>query len=656
MTNQTVLSLPTENKVRPIEPGMFYTLNHKTTRKNDPNFNLDVDSQIHGPNSDSGQTTPTPGQDDDVRRCFSLDTCSLTSTTYKRSGGGRKLAGDGRKLAGDGRTLAGDGHYLSSTDLRSSSSSSSLKMNGGVAQNWAPQDKKQAREVLTQHIKVAKETEKRLSNGVINHTPISTRGEASNDTPTNSSLSSLKRSSSNSPIPLKKTVQVDHMTSFHKAGSAPPTLPAEGEGEVQEVLPTPSISKAQGSKHLNMLGIVTFPSTPSDHSPLSMSTAKRSSYDHISPLSPPFSSSSTEVTPLCSGSNRFSSSSPQMYDHLDDVPILVPANIDDPSNTSQTITPTDQSVSYDDISYSERCRSNNSDASSVYDHLNVASPTPPPGDEDKVETSTKHKVHCQRNTVTLGIVGDFASRRNISQPALSTPNSARESPCDFGSFRDIADESRVTPTNSDDEEWLEDPMTPSKTEFEGVTLRQKKKDKLITEDPFADLLSPKHASRLRWSQELNPLYDYIKRFKMADGVKMYDSNPPSKLVQSSSAAGIMVEGMEERASVKLPSMIMEEEEGEEGSVLSWDPGDTLSVTSQDTISLMSQDTQHSPTSPTSSCGGEGFGDTLSVLGRVSWHRYPSQICFGGWRRGGCKDIVLVPPILVGWVARRKWGE
>lgn len=92
-----------------------------------------------------------------------------------------------------------------------------------------------------------------------------------------------------------------------------------------------------------------------------------------------------------------------------------------------------------------------------------------------------------------------------------------------------------------------------KAHFEQVKLREKRK-KI---DPFADLLSPGANIRLRWSQELNPLYDYIRGFKISDGVKLYDT--PSKLLESANASDL-TGGHQERTSFKgTPSVIVEEE-------------------------------------------------------------------------------------------------
>ena len=624
--------------MKPKEPGQYFTLNRRSTKATNPDpysalqYNIEVDSRLRGGNSESPQTTPTLNRD----RCFSLDMRPLGKLT---------------PLALD----VNEQHH-SLSDLYSNSSSSSPNTPTGVVPNTgAAQGKQLAREVLTQHIKAVAQNGSRPSNGVINHTPISTRGEATNDTSYNL-LSAQKRSSSNSPHRQRTPLAIDHMTTFHKAGSAPPTLPLEGEVDKNDVAMS-IISKAQGSKHLNMLGIAGKPPSPStlrgaaycqELSPLATSTTNKSVEGRASSDNAFTHSSGTEISPDQQRRSEYGSGQAhpgphRLYDQLDPLSNPTPSASTDPSSQSETITPTEQSMANKDMFSVEMRRAfgasrNTENRVSIYDHLpdvEVATPTPPDDNEKPAKEKPNKMLHVPNTsgTITLGVTGEIP--RRISQPALSTPNSARESPCDLSSDIAIDDEFRTTPTNSDDEEWLEEAVTPCEADFTGVTLRQKKKQELMTADPFADIMSPKSASRLRWSQELNPLYEYIKRFKISDGVKMYDSTP-SKLVQHKSATGVIEEETEDEGDDKEQSVIMEGDEGdEECSILGWDPSDTMSLTSsQDTISLMSQDTQHSPTSPTSSCGGDSF-ETMSLTGRVSGRGKQSwTFCLGGGGEGG----------------------
>ena len=71
---------------------------------------------------------------------------------------------------------------------------------------------------------------------------------------------------------------------------------------------------------------------------------------------------------------------------------------------------------------------------------------------------------------------------------------------------------------------MDEPISPLPTEYrndeEPIVIRRKSKD---AADPFVDLLSaPPNKSRLRWSQELNPIYDYVKGVKISPKLG-YDS-------------------------------------------------------------------------------------------------------------------------------------
>ena len=88
----------------------------------------------------------------------------------------------------------------------------------------------------------------------------------------------------------------------------------------------------------------------------------------------------------------------------------------------------------------------------------------------------------------------------------------------------------------------------------GVVFRQKKNVAHRNEsDPFEDLLgTPQAVARLRWSQELNPLYDLIKSMKISEsissqekGIKFYSTSAPDN-------GGKKMK--------KLPSVIFEESE------------------------------------------------------------------------------------------------
>lgn len=93
----------------------------------------------------------------------------------------------------------------------------------------------------------------------------------------------------------------------------------------------------------------------------------------------------------------------------------------------------------------------------------------------------------------------------------------------------------------------------------GVVRRKKKSSNQRKEsDPFEDLLgTPQAVARLRWSQELNPLYDLIKGMKITEsitsqdkGIKLYAASSPS--ITAASSGGKKIK--------KLPSVIFEESE------------------------------------------------------------------------------------------------
>ena len=92
--------------------------------------------------------------------------------------------------------------------------------------------------------------------------------------------------------------------------------------------------------------------------------------------------------------------------------------------------------------------------------------------------------------------------------------------------------------------------------------RQKKNSTHKESDPFEDLLgTPQAVARLRWSQELNPLYDLIKGMKITEsissqdkGIRLYSTDTSSDAEKSKPVASSM------KKLKKLPSVIFEESE------------------------------------------------------------------------------------------------
>ncbi len=633
--NWFLLLFLSENKSKnqSIEP-KFHTLNRKTKNASasvDPYtrlvHNIEVDSRLRY--NSSNKSTPSQVRDNEGRRSYSFEVRpeSLTKKPHEVQ-------------------------YFSTSDVRGNPSPPRLN---GSDLGIGPHDKSMARELLSQRIKMETDKERKMTNG-INSSPVSTKGEAtttlSTVTSSASPLSSDKRSSSHSPLfNRRKKLLPDHVTPFDKAGSAPPSLPPEKlEGEWLAMAGS-SITKAQGVKKLDAVGKQkTTPtllgmghknkkdylpsesssnSTSEEHMPLMRGTSSDSSSNNLYSPTDDFSFHSSSFESKKSGSNSSgtnsltrSSNGSQLYDRLED--FLPPSrkggakgaeSWETFSNSDSSIcspAPPTTSTNEDESSLRSESSLHMSNSSSVesgvYDHLPPTSPPPPSGSGGGDTGGSKYLVG-DLPTVTLG---DPGIRRNISQPALSTPTSARESPCDqFGQFGSIDEESSdeqeeetgATPTNSDEES---EKSSALKSEYEGVVLRQRKR---VQDDPFADLMSPKSSSRLRWSQELNPLYDYIKGFK-AEGVRLYDSSPVSKLLKSTTASSLdRNSGGERRGSNGKPPSIIIEDEGE----------DCSSIMEDDLESVTSHDTVQSPTSPMPIFGEVSslYGDALTRVSEYS---------------------------------------
>ena len=577
----------------PAQEVKFYTLNRKSTKKSnavDPYsrlvHNIEVDSRLR---KNPSKATPTNGHDIENRRSYSFEPHHHHQYEPK----------------------------LESTFHSTSSIQSHSKMNGKAG---GSPDKQLARAVLSHRIKKAEEQEKRNSRE-INVSPVSTKGEVTATVSTKSSDSENKRWSANSPLQKRKLVP-GHVADFSKAGSAPPALPPKGQPGESAVAPG-GISKAAATKQLNTVGkkkplLPSKKGHPEQKVPL-LSMGESTESDIVSPGSEDVPLINYEKEPSRPASD-VSTSSSQNYDHLEE---FVGKKHDSwesfgsPSPAPPTITQTPSSADDHVLSVtsgqepsSRLSNGSGSNESGVYDHLPDLSPLPPSAGEDG------HAPN--KGEESEGMLGVPTSvKRNVSAPSLTQPSqSARASPNDqFGRFGSIDEESseeelEVTPTNSDEEGKKEGEGEEGEKKFEGVTLRQKRR----IEDPFADLLSPKASARLRWSQELNPLFDY-RGFK-ADGVKLYDSSPVSKLLQSTMATTLEGGG---GAPGKPPSIILEDEGEQEraGSSVSYD----------DTQSEISIDTMQSPTSPCSSFGEveieiSSAADALTTMPRV-------RSCSGG---------------------------
>jgi hypothetical protein len=150
--------------------------------------------------------------------------------------------------------------------------------------------------------------------------------------------------------------------------------------------------------------------------------------------------------------------------------------------------------------------------SPLYDHL----PTTSPQDEE--------------NVLSLPAPIDSAMRRNVSQPVMISGWSE-------GGGRGGATQGSTSPgpnsiAEEEGEESEED--TGTSLDHSGVVRRQKKNPQWTDFDPFEDLLgTPQAIARLRWSQELNPLYDLIRGMRISEsmssqeqGMKLYSASVP----------------------------------------------------------------------------------------------------------------------------------
>ena len=414
------------------------------------------------------------------------------------------------------------------------------KYNGGGAGNG---HKQQARDVLVSKITEAAGKEKRMSNG-IRMSPVSTKGEVT-----------TTQSTKMSPPPPATTT------------SAPSAVTSKGvvaKGDKAAGVGGDKSSKVGNKSEVKGEQTSQRDSLPSDSSSDTIPSVRPESSN--SSVGGPFSPTdefqfigSSEGEPLFfkskqapskkkkSGRGRHdSTSSEELYDRLEPYEESE-SNMTTPAPA--TPTPSNPGIS---ITQGNGNRwSVSSNESGEYDHL-PALQSPPVG---------KGKISLDQLPSMLDV---SSYRRITSQPALSTPASARESPVERSPRSSIIREETSEEEDDEEEGELGDSFEQGKSPDQGFELNEmgqlgegvvlRKRRHL---DPFADILgSTTAASRLRWSQELNPLYNYIKDYKVSESVKLYDS--PSKLLQSVNASDL------NRKSAPVirppaPSIIVEEE-------------------------------------------------------------------------------------------------
>ena len=319
----------------------------------------------------------------------------------------------------------------STGDIRRQKSLEGILDNGSL-NGVSEEDKKHARDILTQKIGHAAEIEKRNSNGIM-ISPVSTKGEV---TMTQSTKASLHTTS-----PLTERRKFTQNSSSPMATIQKPSPPP---ADVTSQPKTEQLTKRETTSEImkrNSLPPKLVQSDPEERAPL-LRQSSGSSSGTFSPSSElryihqgPSSSREGSKEP-----DRGSSASEELYDRLEAVSGERSSSFSGSDSTNSR----SASVQYTRLSESEE-RSRNSaspgsEGSGVYDHL-------PPAAE-----SHSKAVPDQMSTLSPPTNFLLGPRRNISQPALSTPASARESPVSRErSVSPLAEESSGeevgTPTN-----------------------------------------------------------------------------------------------------------------------------------------------------------------------------------------------------------------
>ncbi len=470
--------------------------------------------------------------------------------------------------------------------------------------NVSCDDKKQhAREVLNQTIGLETTKEKRLSNGVV-MSPVSTRGEATKGATTEPTRLGSPPAHS-LPPPTSKPVSPPQAQTTE--GKKAEVKPVTNVAESAEPVAAPSPSKPSRSEERPPEAIsARKDGRPREVSP-SDSEASEASSNEATPLLRIGSTSSSSENPFSPTEGEFeyvsldqhkptigtnecrppssTSSNDSHYDTLEKIQESI-ANRDSKASVgsdsqarlgstgSNDLTPKLSSplkaTKTNEVPYAlplivlrrDSQRSSSSSSDSIYDHLSPLTEIHQTKTDRDSESPPRIKVPAKFDVLPSPI--DFSVRRNVSQPALSMPGSARGTPSpspslEVGTVLEQSGseyEEEMTPTNSGDELKSEDgvpglPLDPSQpVDLTNVVLRKKKR---AATDPFADILgSPAGVSRLRWSQELNPLYDYIKGVKVLDSVTL-----DLRLYDMRNAEGAQSSSTPKK---KPPSVIVEESE------------------------------------------------------------------------------------------------
>ena len=326
------------------------------------------------------------------------------------------------------RVRGGD---IKGRDLRTGTSKDGSKRNG-VGSN---KKKQHAKEILSHKLEEAVENEKRRSNGIL-MSPVSTKGEVTKDSPTQPGASTGSSSHTQSEGGESKTEK----TAEKEMASKTP----DSSSNLQQPSNEPHSSTNDDSPSWQIGG-----SSIKHRGPSSSSGSESVASNDTAPLLRPESSASSgpfsptdsefqfipqgqceENPPLVAQGHikkrrslSCSSSDESRYDHLDRIRDEFTRR-----NSSEHVPRSDlerggsSSPGEDHFKYSRICSPPGSPLSPLYDHL----PTLTQALEKRQEKPARMKSPpC---TDLLIAPFDIRSRRNISQPCLSTPVSARESP------------------------------------------------------------------------------------------------------------------------------------------------------------------------------------------------------------------------------------
>ena len=314
------------------------------------------------------------------------------------------------------RARGGD---IKGRDLRTGTSKDGPKRNG-VGSN---KKKQHAKEILTHKLEEAVENEKRRSNGIL-MSPVSTKGEVTKDSPTQSEAGTGKAEKTAEKKMALKTL--DSSSNLQQPSNEPHSSTKDDSPSWQ--IGGSSIKHREPSSSSGSESVASNDTAPLLRPESSASSGPFSPTDSEFQFIP--QGQCEENPPLVAQDHvkkrrslSCSSSDESRYDHLDRIRDEFTRK-----NSSERIPRSDlersgsSSPGEDHFKYSRICSPPGSPLSPLYDHL----PTLTQALEKRREKPTRMKSPPRTDLLTAPF--DIRSRRNISQPCLSTPVSARESP------------------------------------------------------------------------------------------------------------------------------------------------------------------------------------------------------------------------------------